>query len=233
MDRNDKESSALVVFSGGQDSTTCLYWALKKFRKVSAVTFNYGQKHAREIEVARSIAMELKILHYVLDAALLNQLAPSSLTRDDIEVVGAEQAREELGAGELPNTFVPGRNMVFLCFSGILARQLGAKHLVAGVCETDYSGYPDCRAEFIQSMNETLNLAMEEDLVIHTPLMDLTKRDTWALADELGVLYKIRKNTLTCYNGVIGDGCGDCPACFLRKRGLDEYLESSISRKEI
>lgn len=222
----DRECSALVLFSGGQDSTTCLYWALKEFKKVSAVTVNYGQRHFGEIEAAKSIAKELEIPHYILDAALLNQLAPSSLTRDSIEVVSSKKAGEELSEGELPNTFVPGRNMVFLCFSGILARQLGARHLVTGVCETDYSGYPDCRADFIKSMNETLNLAMAEDIIIHTPLMYLTKRDTWALADELGVLDKIRKNTLTCYNGVIGDGCGDCPACFLRMRGLDEYLDS-------
>lgn len=222
---SDKLSGALVVFSGGQDSTTCLYWALNKFKSVSAVTFDYGQRHSGEIDAARAIAGDLGVPHYVLDLTLLNQLAPSSLTREDIEVQGAEDAALELAQGQLPNTFVPGRNMLFLGFAGILARQLGARHVVTGVCETDYSGYPDCRAEFIKSMNETLNLAMEANLIIHTPLMHLTKSETWALADELGVLEKIRHETLTCYNGIIGDGCGDCPACFLRKRGLDEYLE--------
>lgn len=227
MNINDKDRVALVVFSGGQDSTTCLYWALEKFEKVSAVTFDYGQRHSVEIEVAKKIAAELEIPHYILDATLLNQLAPSSLTRDDLEVVDAERAGDDLSEGKLPNTFVPGRNMVFLCYAGILARQLGARHVVTGVCETDYSGYPDCRAKFIQSMNKTLNLAMDEDIIIHAPLMHLTKSETWALADELGVLDKIRRDTLTCYNGIIGDGCGNCPACFLRKRGLDEYLKTA------
>lgn len=222
---NDRENSALVMFSGGQDSTTCLYWALNKWGEVSAVTFDYGQKHIREIEVARDIAKGLDISHHVLDMTLLNQLAPSALTRDNIQVEEAQSAAEGLIEGALPNTFVPGRNMLFLGFAGILAEQIGARHIVTGVCETDYSGYPDCRADFIKSMNDTLNLAMDEDLIIHTPLMRLNKRETWAMADELGVLDKIRRETLTCYNGVIGDGCGSCPACFLRKRGLDEYME--------
>lgn len=222
---NNREDSALVVFSGGQDSTTCLYWALNKWGNVSAVTFDYGQRHVREIEVARGIAEGVGTPHYVLDITLLNQLAPSALTREDIQVEDAESAAGGLSEGQLPNTFVPGRNMLFLGFAGILARQIGVRHVVTGVCETDYSGYPDCRADFIKSMNETLNLAMDEDLIIHTPLMYLSKRDTWAMADELGVLDKIRQGTLTCYNGVIGDGCGSCPACFLRKRGLDEYME--------
>lgn len=226
MDKKKIEKRALVVFSGGQDSTTCLYWALNKFDAVSAVTFDYGQRHVGEVEVAKSIAAELSIPHYVLDATLLNQLAPSSLTRGDMKVESAKLAQEQLGEGGLPSTFVPGRNMVFLAFAGILARQIGARHLVAGVCETDYSGYPDCRADFVKSMNEAINLAMDDDIIIHTPLMYLTKKDTWAMADGLGVLDKIRNDTLTCYNGVVGDGCGDCPACFLRRRGLEDYLKS-------
>lgn len=215
----------LVVFSGGQDSTTCLLWALDRFDEVSAVTFDYGQRHSGEIDVARKIAGDLKLRHHVLDITLLNQLAPSALTRTDVGVVSAETAQEGLKNGELPNTFVPGRNMVFLAFAGILARQIGAKHLVTGVCQADYSGYPDCRERFISSMNETINLAMEEDIQIHTPLMDLTKSEIWALADQLGVLELVREKTLTCYNGIVGDGCGTCPACFLRRRGLEEYLE--------
>lgn len=213
-----KNSKALVVFSGGQDSTTCLFWALKQFNEVEVVTFDYNQKHSLEIECAKNIANELGVRHHILDMALLNQLAPSALTRDDIEVKDGEE-------GGLPSSFVPGRNLVFLTFAGILASQIGAKHIVTGVCETDFSGYPDCRDIFVKSLNVTLNLSMDAQFVIHTPLMWIDKAETWKLADELGALDFVREKTLTCYNGVIADGCGECPACKLRKRGLDEYLK--------
>lgn len=214
-----KEEKAIVVFSGGQDSTTCLFWAKEQFKEVEAVTFDYGQRHRLEIECAMEIAKEVGVKHHILDMSLLNQLAPNALTRDDIEV-------EEGKDGELPSTFVPGRNLLFLSFAGVLASQVGAKHIVTGVCETDFSGYPDCRDVFIKSLNVTMNLAMDDTFVIHTPLMWLTKAQTWELADQLGVLDFVRNNTLTCYNGIIADGCGECPACKLRKRGLDEYLRS-------
>lgn len=214
-----KEEKAIVVFSGGQDSTTCLFWAKEQFKEVEAVTFDYGQRHRLEIECAKKIAKEVGVKHHILDMSLLNQLAPNALTRDDIEV-------EEGKDGELPSTFVPGRNLLFLSFAGVLASQVGAKHIVTGVCETDFSGYPDCRDVFIKSLNVTMNLAMDDTFVIHTPLMWLTKAQTWELADQLGVLDFVRNNTLTCYNGIIADGCGECPACKLRKRGLDEYLRS-------
>jgi 7-cyano-7-deazaguanine synthase len=149
--------------------------------------------------------------------SLLNQLAPNALTRSDIEVKEGEE-------GELPSTFVPGRNLLFLTFAGVLARQIGAKHLITGVCETDFSGYPDCRDIFIKSLNVTLNLSMDDNFVIHTPLMWLNKAETWSLADELNAFEYVREKTLTCYNGVISDGCGECPACVLRKRGLDDFL---------
>ncbi|MEH7302151.1 7-cyano-7-deazaguanine synthase QueC [Neobacillus drentensis] len=218
-----KNSKALVVFSGGQDSTTCLFWALKNFNEVEVVTFDYNQRHSLEIECAKSIAIELGVRHHILDMALLNQLAPSALTRDDIDVKDGEE-------GGLPSSFVPGRNLVFLTFAGILASQIGAKHIVTGVCETDFSGYPDCRDIFVKSLNVTLNLSMDSQFVIHTPLMWIDKAETWKLADELGALEFVREKTLTCYNGVIADGCGECPACKLRKRGLDEYLKV---RKEL
>ncbi|NNU82364.1 7-cyano-7-deazaguanine synthase QueC [Geobacillus sp. BMUD] len=211
-----KEEKAVVVFSGGQDSTTCLFWAKKQFGDVEAVTFDYGQRHRLEIEVASSIAAELGVRHTVLDLSLLGQLAPNALTRRDIAIEQKE--------GELPTTFVDGRNLLFLSFAAVLAKQRGARHMVTGVCETDFSGYPDCRDVFIKSLNVTLNLAMDYEFVIHTPLMWLTKAETWKLADELGALEFIRTKTLTCYNGVIADGCGECPACVLRKRGLEEYL---------
>jgi 7-cyano-7-deazaguanine synthase len=213
-----KNSKALVVFSGGQDSTTCLFWALEQFKEVEAVTFDYNQRHSLEIECAKNIANELGVRHHILDMGLLNQLAPSALTRDDIDVKDGQD-------GELPSSFVPGRNLVFLTFAGILASQIGAKHIVTGVCETDFSGYPDCRDIFVKSLNVTLNLSMDSQFVIHTPLMWIDKAETWKLADELGALDFVRKKTLTCYNGVIADGCGECPACKLRQRGLEEYLK--------
>lgn len=214
-----EKQKAVVVFSGGQDSTTCLFWALKKFDEVLAVTFDYGQRHKLEIECASSIAKELGVEHHILDMALLNQLAPNALTRDEIEV----SEREE---GTLPSTFVEGRNMLFLTFAGVFAKVKGAKHIVTGVCETDFSGYPDCRDIFIKSLNVTMNLAMDYPFVLHTPLMWIDKAQTWEMADKLGKLEYIREKTLTCYNGIKGDGCGECPACHLRKRGLDNYLKS-------
>ncbi|MDR4947611.1 7-cyano-7-deazaguanine synthase QueC [Neobacillus cucumis] len=214
-----KDEKAVVVFSGGQDSTTCLFWALKHFKEVEVVTFDYNQRHALEIECAKNIANELGVRHHILDMSLLNQLAPNALTRDDIEV-------KEGVDGELPSTFVPGRNLLFISFAGVLASQVGAKHLVTGVCETDFSGYPDCRDIFIKSLNVTLNLSMDKEFVIHTPLMWLDKAETWQLADELDALEFVREKTLTCYNGIIADGCGECPSCQLRKKGLEKYLST-------
>jgi 7-cyano-7-deazaguanine synthase len=218
-----KKEKAVVVFSGGQDSTTCLFWAMERFEEVIAVTFNYNQRHKLEIECAQNIAKELGIQHHILDMSLLNQLAPNALTRNDIEVKEGED-------GALPSTFVPGRNLVFISFAGIFASQIGAKHIVTGVCETDFSGYPDCRDVFIKSLNVTLNLSMDQQFVIHTPLMWLNKAETWELADQLNALEFVREKTLTCYNGIMADGCGECPACLLRKRGLDQYLST---RKEL
>lgn len=211
-----QHEKALVVFSGGQDSTTCLLWARQQFAEVEAVTFDYGQRHALEIECAREIAGELGVRHHVLDMSLLGQLAPNALTDTDLEIQDGED-------GGLPSTFVPGRNLLFLSFAGVLAGQIGAKHLVTGVSETDFSGYPDCRDAFIKSLNVTLNLAMDEPNAIHTPLMWLDKADVWELADELGALEFVRVKTLTCYNGVRADGCGECPACRLRRKGLQQY----------
>ncbi|QFT88536.1 7-cyano-7-deazaguanine synthase [Bacillus sp. THAF10] len=213
-----QKEKAMVVFSGGQDSTTCLLWALERFDEVEAVTFHYGQRHELEIECAKSIAKELGVVHRILDMSLLGQLTPNALTRSDIEIEEKE--------GELPSTFVDGRNLLFMSFAAVAAKQIGAKHIVTGVCETDFSGYPDCRDVFIKSLNVTLNLSMDYPFVIHTPLMWLNKAETWELADNLNALDFVREKTLTCYNGVISDGCGECPACKLRKRGLDDYMTS-------
>ncbi len=211
-----KNEKAVVVFSGGQDSTTCLFWAMKNFKEVATVTFDYGQRHADEIECARKIAEELGVSFKVLDMQLINQLSANALTRDDIEVTEVD--------GELPSTFVPGRNHLFLSFAAVYADAIGARHLITGVSETDFSGYPDCRDNFIKSLNVTLNLAMDGQFVIHTPLMWLDKSEVWALADELGALEFVQEKTLTCYNGVPSSGCGECPACVLRNEGLEIYL---------
>ncbi|KAB2823251.1 7-cyano-7-deazaguanine synthase QueC [Aliivibrio finisterrensis] len=214
-------STAIVVFSGGQDSTTCLIQALTQYDNVHCITFDYGQRHNQEIEVAKKVALELGAAsHKVMDVGLLNELAVSSLTRDNIPV------SHELQENGLPNSFVPGRNILFLTLAGIYAYQLGAEYVITGVCETDFSGYPDCRDEFVKSINQSLVLGMDRKLRIDTPLMWLNKAETWALADKYSKLDYVRSQTLTCYNGVIGDGCGDCPSCDLRKNGLDEYLEN-------
>ena len=220
-----KQDKALIVFSGGQDSTTCLFWALKQFAEVELVTFDYGQRHRLEIEISKRIAEEVKVKHHILDMSLLNQLTPNALTRDEIEIDDGED-------GKLPSTFVPGRNLIFLSFAGILASQIGAKHIVTGVSESDFSGYPDCRDIFIKSLNVTLNLSMDSTFVVHTPLMWINKEQTWALADELGKFEYVRDKTLTCYNGIIAEGCGECPACRLRKKGLDDYMNSKMYLKK-
>lgn len=212
---------AVVVFSGGQDSTTCLVQALQEFDEVHAITFDYGQRHKLEIEVAQALTKKLGVTaHKVLDVGLLNELAISSLTRDDIPV------SHELQENGLPNSFVPGRNILFLTLAGIYAYQIGAHTVITGVCETDFSGYPDCRNDFIKAMNSALVKGMDRELEIRTPLMWLNKAETWALADQYQSLDLVRNETLTCYNGIIGDGCGDCPACHLRKAGLNDYLDN-------
>ena len=217
--------TALVVFSGGQDSTTCLFWAKKHFKKVYALSFVYGQKHQQEVEIARTIAREADVEFEAMDVSFIGHLGRNSLT-DPTMVMDQEKP-----ADSCPNTFVPGRNLFFLSIAAVYARERGINHLVTGVSQTDFSGYPDCRDNFIKSLTVTLNLAMEEQFVIHTPLMWIDKCQTWALADELGVLDLVRERTLTCYNGVPGDGCGHCPACKLRREGLEKYLEKKKNKE--
>ena len=215
-------TKALVVFSGGQDSTTCLIQALAEYDQVHGITFDYGQRHRQEIDVAKSLAAELKLAsHKVLDTSLLNELAISALTRDSIPV------SHELMNNGLPNTFVPGRNILFLTLAGVYAYQLGCDAIITGVCETDFSGYPDCRNDFVQAMQQSLALGLDKPIKIITPLMWLNKAETWALADKYQQLDLIKQQTLTCYNGIIGDGCKDCPSCLLRQRGLDDYLQNA------
>ncbi len=208
---------AIVVFSGGQDSTTCLFWAKKKYKNVIAVSFDYGQRHNLELECAKNICKKYNVEHYILDLNLLNQLAPNSLTRVDIEV--DKEAKKDT----VPNSFVDGRNLLFLSFVAIFAKQRGINNIITGVSQSDFSGYPDCRDVFIKSLNVTLNLSMDYQFEIITPLMWIDKAETWKLADDLGVLDIVKNETLTCYNGIIGNGCGHCPSCTLRKNGYVKF----------
>lgn len=212
------KNTALVCFSGGQDSTTCLFWAKKYFEKVEAVCFTYGQRHSLETDIAKKIADQANIPFQLLDVSLISQLAPNSLTDFSIKM------DNEKPEDSYPNTFVPGRNMIFLTFAAILARSKGIFDIVTGVSEADYSGYPDCRDTFIRSLNVSLNLAMDEQFIIHTPLMNRNKSEVWQLADELDVFDLVKTQTLTCYNGILAEGCGHCPACKLRQQGLEKYL---------
>ncbi|AHB96839.1 queuosine biosynthesis protein QueC [Salmonella enterica subsp. enterica serovar Heidelberg str. CFSAN002064] len=216
---------AVVVFSGGQDSTTCLAQARHQYDEVHCVTFDYGQRHRAEIDVARALALKLGTrAHKVLDVTLLNELAVSSLTRDSIPVPDYEP-----NADGIPNTFVPGRNILFLTLAAIYAYQVKAEAVITGVCETDFSGYPDCRDEFVKALNHAVNLGMAKDIRFETPLMWIDKAETWALADYWGQLDLVREETLTCYNGIKGDGCGHCAACNLRANGLNHYLSNKAA----
>ena len=221
MSKHLKEQSAVVVFSGGQDSTTCLGWAKQTFGKVVALSFNYGQKHSVELQQATKIAKMMEVEHYVMDVELLNQLAPNALTRTDIEVVHPEDMVKD----EEPNTLVRGRNGLFLWLASIYASTHGYENVVTGVCETDFSGYIDCRDQFIKSLNVAINLGLDSKITIHTPLMWLDKVETWELANEVGILDIVIKESHTCYNGDRTSllGCQHCPACNLRNKSLFEF----------
>jgi 7-cyano-7-deazaguanine synthase len=227
---------ALVLFSGGQDSTTCLAWALQRFDSVETIGFDYGQRHRVELDVRPAIldALRSGFPHWaeklgedhLVDLAALGRLSDTALTRD--VAIGME-------AGGLPNTFVPGRNLVFLTFAAALAFRRGARHIVAGMCETDYSGYPDCRDDAVKAMQVALNLGMESRFVVETPLMWLDKAATWAMADEIGgeaLVSIVRDLSHSCYKGERGTrhdwgrGCGDCPACDLRSRGWKAFAQA-------
>lgn len=206
---------ALVVLSGGQDSTTCLYWAIDRYGRdnVEAVTFDYGQRHRIELDCARDVSMRAGIGQTELSIDTFNQLGGNALTDGNIDVA-------EGGDGELPSTFVPGRNLIFLTFAAAHAWQRGIANLVTGVAQTDYSGYPDCRQETIDSLSNTLTMGMDRTFVIHTPLMNLSKKETVLLAEKLGAIDAMAL-THTCYEGE-RPPCGKCPACVLRAKGFAE-----------
>jgi 7-cyano-7-deazaguanine synthase len=211
---NDK---ALVVLSGGQDSTTCLYWAIDRFgvENVSSVTFDYGQRHRIELTCAEEIADFANVPNVILPIDTFAALGGDALT--DPEIAVAAGIDEETG---LPNTFVPGRNLIFLTFAAAFAYQRGITHLVTGVAQTDYSGYPDCREETMRSLQTALRNGMSSEVQIHTPLMHLSKKATVQLAGDLGALPAMAL-THTCYNGK-RPPCGTCPACELRAKGFEE-----------
>jgi len=211
---NDK---ALLVLSGGQDSTTCLYWAIDRYgvENVSAITFDYGQRHRIELECARRVAKHAGVSQTCLPIDTFSALGGDALTDTDISV--ASIVGEETG---LPNTFVPGRNLVFLTYAAAWAWPRKIRHIVTGVAQTDYSGYPDCREATITSLQESLRLGMETDIEIHTPLMHLSKRETVELVRDLGALDAMAL-THTCYNGE-RPPCGSCAACELRAKGFAE-----------
>lgn len=212
------KEKALVIFSGGQDSTTCLYWAIDKFDAVEAICFNYGQRHIVEIEAAKAIAQAAHINLKVLELPLIADLTKNSLVDISIDVDSFEETVDT------PNTLVEGRNLLFISYAAIYAKSLDISNLIMGVGQTDFSGYPDCRESFIRSANQSISLALDYQMLIHTPLMWKTKAETWAMADQLGVLEVIKEKTVTCYNGLPGDGCGKCPACHLRTQGYNEYI---------
>ena len=227
------DRTALVLFSGGQDSTTCLAWALERFERVETIGFDYGQRHRVELDVRPLILEAIRQgfpdwasrlgEDHLLDLAVLGQVSDTALTRD----VGIAMRNDGL-----PNTFVPGRNLLFLTFAAAIAFRRGARHLVTGVCETDYSGYPDCRDDTVKAMQLALNLGMEQRFVIHTPLMWVDKAETWKMAAALGgdsFVELVRTATHSCYEGDRetahdwGHGCAACPACELRARGWRAY----------
>lgn len=213
--------SALVLFSGGQDSTTCLFWAARRFDHVEAIGFDYGQKHRVELEQATLIAREAGVAFTTCD--ITGTLKGSALTEHDKDVAGRHERNPEL-----PSSFVPGRNALFLTLAASHAYTRGITDLVGGMCQTDYSGYPDCRRVFIDAMETSLSLALDVDIRIHTPLMYLTKAETWKLANDLDVLDIVRDMTHTDYNGdrttynAWGYGKLDNPASVLRARGYEE-----------
>ncbi|KQP10041.1 7-cyano-7-deazaguanine synthase [Methylobacterium sp. Leaf99] len=232
------DDGALVLFSGGQDSATCLAWALDRFPRVETLGFDYGQRHRIELDGRAALRAGMSALNpawarrlgpdHTLDLAALGAVSDTALTRDT-EIA--------MTADGLPNTFVPGRNLVFLTFAAALAYRRGLRHIVGGMCETDYSGYPDCRDDTIKALQVALNLGMARRFVLHTPLMWIDKAATWRLAEDLGgrpLVDLVVEASHTCYLGERGArhdwgyGCGTCPACALRAKGYRAFVAEAV-----
>jgi 7-cyano-7-deazaguanine synthase len=242
MSDQSSSETALVLFSGGQDSTTCLAWALQRFARVEMLGFSYGQRHRIELECRDRLLAGIKSARpdwaaklgesHTLEIPTLAEISDTALTRDVAIAMGEDG---------LPNTFVPGRNLVFLTFAAALAYRRGIHHIVGGMCETDYSGYPDCRNDTIRAMQTALSLGMDRSMTIHTPLMRVDKAGTFALAKEIGggpLLDLVTEATHSCYLGDRnhrhgwGYGCGTCPACRLRAEGFERFSQKVNHRKE-
>jgi 7-cyano-7-deazaguanine synthase len=236
------KDTALVLFSAGQDSSTCLAWALQKFDSVETVGFDYGQRHKVELECREVVRNQMCELFpdwrvklgsdHTINLGALGDVSETALTRE---------AEIKLGEDGLPTTFVPGRNLIFLTFAAAIAFRRGHRHLIAGMCETDFSGYPDCRDDTLKAMQVALNLGMNSRFILHTPLMWLDKGQTWALAHSIGgndLVNLILEETHTCYLGnrqirhEWGYGCGECFACQLRKRGYEAYVQAKTVEKK-
>ena len=234
MSADQDANAALVLFSGGQDSTVCLAWALERFARVETVGFHYGQRHAIELEVRPKLRERMAALKpewqarlgedHMISLDALAAISDTALTRD---------TAIEIAESGLPTTFVPGRNLIFFCFAGALAYRRGARHIVAGMCETDYSGYPDCRDDTVKAMQVALTLGLDQRVTLHTPLMWIDKADTFALAQEIGgkpLLDLVIEDSHSCYLGDRsqrhdwGYGCGSCPACQLRAQGFAKFM---------
>jgi len=235
-DQANLSRKALVLFSGGQDSTACLAWALERYAAVETIGFDYGQRHRIELDCRQVVRREIAAQFpqwaaklgedHLLDLSLLGQISDTALTAD---------RAIEMQANGLPNTFVPGRNLLFLTFAATLAYRRGASVLVGGMCETDYSGYPDCRDNTLKALQVALSLGLDAPMTLETPLMFITKAQTWRLSEQLGgaaLNALIVEHTHTCYLGerqtrhAWGWGCGQCPACELRARGYQEFIEA-------
>jgi 7-cyano-7-deazaguanine synthase len=239
MGNNAMHTSALVLFSGGQDSTTCLAWALDRYKHIETIGFNYGQRHAIELQCRTTIlqALRQRFPHWgaklgkdhLMDMSLLGQISDTALT---------QSKAFEFEKSGLPNTFVPGRNLAFLTFAAAIAYRRGLTVLIGGMCETDYSGYPDCRDDTIKALQVALSLGLDTRLVLETPLMWIDKAATWRLAEQLGgvgLVSLIEEETHTCYMGERGQrhewgyGCNQCPACDLRRVGFAAYRDSQAA----
>ncbi len=229
MNTSVQNDTALVLFSGGQDSTVCLAWALSRFARVETIGFDYGQRHRVELDARQKIRAALQAQFpdwaaklgddHMINLPMIAEISDTALT---------QEAEIAYGADGLPTTFVPGRNLLFFTTAAMVAYRRGLRHLVGGMCETDYSGYPDCRDDTLKALQVALNLGMARRMVVETPLMWLDKADTWALTQELGgvgLVALVRDLTVSCYRGDIttkhdwGTGCDDCPACDLRRKG--------------
>jgi 7-cyano-7-deazaguanine synthase len=223
-------SSALVVFSGGQDSTTCLGWAKNRFDYVETLTFDYGQKHRVEIYQAKKIAKLLHVENFVLKFDAFSQLNDSALIDGSLDISSSHRTKPNL-----PASFVPNRNAIFFTLAHAYAQKQGIENIIIGINQTDYSGYPDCRVNFIEALEVALNLGSESKIKFHYPLIHLTKGETFKMSEEEGVLNIVIEESHTCYNGdhiskhEWGYGCLECPACLLRKKGWEEYKNASIA----